>query len=96
MTKSLSEKTTQFLDAVAAILLRCFIMTVSALLFVWIVIAIAGDGIYKIHNLWFDLPRPEYDKLLFAGLMFMKILNVTFFMIPYVAIKHYLRNQPTD
>ena len=51
MSGSLSEETTQLFDAIAGILLRCFLFTVGASLFVWVVVFLGGDTLYQIYTI---------------------------------------------
>ncbi|GBC62114.1 hypothetical protein DENIS_3077 [Desulfonema ishimotonii] len=92
MKQPLPRETIQILDAIAGVLLRCFIFTVVALLSVWTVILAMGDLIYQIHTIWFDIPRKEFDLFLLYSLTFIKTLNVVFFLIPFLAIRHFLRS----
>lgn len=93
MRHALSEEVVQIMNAIAGILLRCFIMTVAALLFVWVMVLIMGDSFYSIHSLFFDIPRKKYDQFLLYSLTFMKVANVLFFLFPFLAIKHFLREK---
>ena len=96
MEQPLSKETIQIFDAIAGILLRCFIFTVIALLFVWIVFLAMGDFIHQIYTNWFDISRREFDLFLLYSLTFIKALYVVFFLIPFLAIKHFLRGQKGD
>jgi hypothetical protein len=93
MSQALPEDTIQIFDAIAGILLRCFIFTVFALLFVWFVVFLMGDTLYRIHAVLFDLSRKEFDLFILYFLTFIKSLNVVFFLIPFLAIKHLLRSR---
>jgi len=89
----LSEEAVQILEAIAGTLLRCFLFLVVAQLFVWVVFFLAGDAIYQFHAMLFDIPRPAYDLFILSSLTFMKILNVVFFLVPFVALKLMLRGE---
>jgi hypothetical protein len=93
MSKSLPENTFNTLDAVADILLRCFVITVGAMLFVWMVSFMLGDVIYSIHSQLIEISRREYDLFFLYTMTFLKALNILFFGIPFVAIKWYLRGK---
>jgi hypothetical protein len=93
MSHSLSEETIRILDAIAGILLRCFIITVLASLFVWIVVLTMGDFLHQIYTLFLDISKREFDLWVLYSLTFTKALNVLFFLFPFVAIKHYLRGK---
>ncbi|MHC4512996.1 MAG: DUF6868 family protein [Planctomycetota bacterium] len=89
MSEGPDKDVVQVLDAVAAVLLRCFIITVVALLFVWVVACTMGDWIHALHTNWFEITRAQYDLFILYSLTFMKTLNVVFFLFPCVAIKLY-------
>jgi hypothetical protein len=93
MSNTLSEETIATLDAVANILLRCFVITVGAMLFVWFVSLILGDVVYSIHAQLIEITRKEFDLFFLYTMTFLKALNILFFGIPFVAIKWYLRGK---
>ena len=93
MSQPLSKETMTILDSIAAILLRCFIITVVAMLFVWLVFLAMGDYIYQGHRLFFDITQREFDLFFLYSMTFIKSLNVVFFLFPFIAIRHFLRNK---
>ena len=93
MSNTLSEDTIATLDAIADILLRCFIITVGAMLFVWLVVFMLGDVIYSIYSQLMEISRKEFDLFFLYTMTFLKALNILFFGIPFVAIKWYLRGK---
>lgn len=93
MKQALSEEALQIFETIAGILLRCFIIMVIAQVFVWLVLFLAEDTLYKIHSKMFDLSKKEYGQFILYSLTFMKILNVTLFLMPFLAIKLMLRRR---
>ena len=94
MSGSLSEETTQLFDAIAGILLRCFLFTVGASLFVWVVVLLGGDTLYQIYTtILIDMSRQDYHQFTLYTLTLIKVLNVLFFLIPFLAIKHFLASK---
>jgi hypothetical protein len=93
MSHYLSDDTVKNLDAIAAILIRCFAITVGAMLFTWLVWLIIGDVIHSIHNQMLDITRKEFDLFFLYTMTFMKGLNVMFFLFPFVAIKWFLHGR---
>ena len=81
------------LEVVAAILIRCFIITVGAMIFTWAVWLIMGDVIHSIHSQMYEITRKEFDLYFLYTMTFLKASNVLFFGIPFVAIKMYLRGK---
>jgi hypothetical protein len=93
MRKDLPENTIMTLDAIAGILLRCFIITVGAMLFTWLVWLVLGDVVHSIHGQMLEITRKEFDVFFLYTMTFMKGLNVLFFLFPFVAIKWFLRGK---
>ena len=93
MSNPLPENTIATLDAVTGILLRCFVITVGAMLFTWLVVFMLGDVIYSIYSQLMEITRKEFDLFFLYTMTFLKALNVLFFGIPFVAIKWYLRGK---
>ena len=91
MRNALSEESVATLDAIANILLRCFVITVGAMLFTWLVVFMLGDVIYSIYSQLMEITRKEFDLFFLYTMTFLKALNILFFGIPFVAIKWYLR-----
>jgi len=91
MSDTLSENTITTLDAVASILLRCFVITVGAMLFTWLVVFMLGDVIYSIYSQLMEISKKEFDLFFLYTMTFLKALNILFFGIPFVAIKWFLR-----
>ena len=96
MSQPLSQGAIQIFDAIAAILLRCFLITLLALLFVGILIVFQGDYFYHIQTLFVDVPRPDFDLFLLYSLTFMKVLNIVFFLFPFIALKLFLVAQKNN
>ena len=93
MNNNLSEHTIATFDAIAGVLLRCFVITVGAMLFTWFVVFLLGDVIYSIYSQLMEISRKEFDLFFLYTMTFLKALNILFFGIPFVAIKWYLRGR---
>lgn len=91
MRRHVSEDTAAVLDIVADILLRCFLITLAAMLFTWGVYLTAGDFISGIQARLYEISKPEFDLYFLYTMTIMKILNLLFFLFPCIAIKTYLR-----
>jgi len=91
MSNALSEESVATLDAIANILLRCFVITVGAMLFTWLVVFKLGDVIYSIYSQLMEITRKEFDLFFLYTMTLLKALNILFFGIPFVAIKWFLR-----
>jgi hypothetical protein len=91
MSNAFAENTISDLDTIASILLKCFILTVGAMLFTWFVVFLLGDVIYSVYSQLMEISRKEFDLFFLYTMTFLKSLNALFFGIPFVAIKWYLR-----
>ena len=76
------------MDVIAGILIRCFLggMVLLMVWFAWF--TVAGDWIYQVHSRWFQIPRPSFDAIHYAGMAVTKIAIILFFLLPWIAIKH--------
>ena len=75
------------LDVIAGILIRCFLGGM-VLLAAWFAgFAVAGDWIYRVHSQWFQVSRQAFDTIHYAGMAVTKIVNILFFLLPWIAIK---------
>ena len=84
-----------FLERVADILIRCFLMTI-ALLFVWFIFFVfAGGFVYELHSRWFDLEWYDLNWFFYVGMATLKIIAFVFFLFPYIAIRLVLRKSKT-
>jgi hypothetical protein len=76
-----------FIDTMAAVLLRCFLLSLILIYFWFAFYWLSGDTGYAIHTRFFGCSRHDYDILNYAGIAFTKICAILFFLIPYLAIK---------
>ena len=88
-----SENTIATLNAVAAILIRCFIITAGATLFTWLVWFLFGDVGHAMYAQKLAMTREKFDIFLLYVMTFLKGANLLFFLFPFIAIKWYLRGQ---
>lgn len=75
------------LDILARILIRCFIVGILFLMIWFISFTFFGDCIYDFHSKWFPMPRETFNAIHYAGMAFIKILLMLFFLFPYIAIR---------
>jgi len=87
----MSTQITEWLDAVAKILLRCWVFGFLLLLFWFGAVTLAGDFVYGVHGSMFDLSRHELDLIHYCGMGLTKLVVGLFFFIPWVAIRLVLR-----
>ena len=88
-----STNVTDLLDALAKILLRCFVFG-FLLLLIWVVVfVLAGDVIHNLHGKMFGLSPYELNVIHYCGIAFVKLCVFLFFLFPYIAIRMVLRKR---
>lgn len=86
-------QTNDLLDAIAKILLRCWIFGFILLLFWWGAITLAGDLTLGVHGDMFGLTRPQLNVIHYCGMMLTKLAVGLFFFIPWVSIRMVLKKR---
>ena len=77
-----------FLDALAKVLIRCFLMGLALQLLWFVLFMRVGEWAYGIHSEWFELlTRHDFDLMNYYGMALLKIGIFTFFLIPYLSIR---------
>ncbi len=85
--------TKDFLDTLAKVLLRCWLMGTLLLLFSFVVFMLTGDMIDEIHGKMFGLTPHELDLIIYCWMGLFKLFVFIFFLIPWLAIKLVLRKE---
>lgn len=52
----------------------------------FLIIIFARDFVYNLHSKWFEIDKKDFSKLHYKLIAIYKILNITFFLIPYIAL----------
>ena len=78
-------------EAIAGILLRCFAFTVGVLFFLFGMILLMDDFIYRVHSSMFSLTRTHFDLMNYCGMALVKTIGFLFFLVPWASIKLYLK-----
>ena len=84
---------TGMLEAIAAILLRCFLLCMAVLLLWFGFILLGADFAYGIHSQWFELSRHDFDLMNYYGMALIKGCGFMFFLFPYISIRLVLRKK---
>ena len=83
------------LDALAKVLLRCFVLG-FLLLLIWVVFfVLAGDVVHNLHGKMFGLSPHELNLIHYCGMGLFKLCVFLFFLFPYIAIRMVLRKRKT-
>jgi hypothetical protein len=88
-----NERDDVFLQVVATILLRSFLIGLAFLLLWLILYLIAPGWIFEMNARWFNIGKRDFDLINHFGIGFVKISILLFFFFPYLAIKSMLRKK---
>ena len=80
-------------ESLATILGGAFLFNLAILLLWFGCILFAPEWFYKINANWFNIGRHEFDVINYCGIGFLKIINIVFFLFPYLSIKFVLRKK---
>ena len=64
----------------------CTIINGGLIIFAFLICAVAGDWVYRMHSLWFRIPSETLDRTLYGFLGVMKIIVIMLNLVPYVAL----------
>ena len=81
------------LENLATILGGAFLFNLALLLLWSLVFITAHDWMYVMNARWFNIDRHEFDLLNYGLIGFLKIINIAFFLFPYLSIKLLLRRK---
>ena len=84
------KNTTELLDTIAKILLRCALFG-FLLLILWFVVHLLAPS--TLRGGLFGLTPHEADLVDYCGIAFTKVLVILFFVFPYIAIRLNLRRK---
>lgn len=87
MPDCISTETRNLLDAVARVLIRCFVFCLIILLVWALIYLVLGDKAHRIHSTMFDLSWHEFVLVNYCGMGLLKILSFVLFLFPYIAIR---------
>ena len=74
------------IDVFQSFFMWCTIITGALLVFSFLICALAGDWVYRMHGRWFAIPRETFNVVLYAFIGFFKIIFLVFNLVPYVAL----------
>lgn len=82
-----SSRSTEFFETLARVLLRCWIFGFLFVTFWFGMSLLAGETIHQLHGKWFEMTRHEFDLIFYCGIGLTKLFVITFFLIPWLAIR---------
>lgn len=79
------------LEIIARILIRCFWMGIAVVSLWFLFFLFDREWIFRFHSSMFAITKPQFDLMMYAGLMFTKVFVFVVFLFPYLAIRLVLR-----
>jgi len=64
----------------------CTILNGGLLIFSFLICALAGDWVYRMHSKWYPIPRDAFNIVIYSFIGVFKIFILMFNLIPYVAL----------
>lgn len=90
-----SDATRAHLDLLCRILIRCFALGVAVMVF-WALVAWLGRGmVIAIHGPAFGITERDFALMAYASMGILKIVLLTVFLFPYIAIRWVLARTPS-
>ncbi len=72
------------METIEKITIRCFFVGMAFVRIWFLFIALAGDWVFKMHSMWFDITRPQFDAIHYAALISTNPAIFIFFLGPYI------------
>jgi hypothetical protein len=74
------------IHTVRSFFMWCTIINGGLLLLYFLILATAGDWVYRMHTRWFDMPRETFTLIIYGLMGFFKIIYLMFNLVPYIAL----------
>lgn len=87
------QRTSITLEALATILGGAFLINYAILILWFLIMLFAPDWFFDLNAKLFALGRHEVELINYGAMAFMKLINLVFFLSPYLVIKLTLRRK---
>ncbi len=74
------------IEMLSRFLMWCTILNMGLLVLSFLILAFAGDFVYKIHSKWFSMPRETLNVVLYSSLILYKVIILAFNIIPWAVL----------
>ncbi|MBN2032887.1 MAG: hypothetical protein JW836_06385 [Deltaproteobacteria bacterium] len=74
------------LEVLRSIFMWCTIINGALLILSFLICAYAGDFVYRMHGMWFAVPRETFNVVLYSFIGFFKMVFLVFNLVPYLAL----------
>ena len=93
MTIENNERNDVFLQTVATMLLRSFLLGLVFLLLWFLLYLIMPGWMFEMNARWFNISKRDFDLINYFGMGFLKLSILLFFFIPYLAVRSIMRKR---
>jgi len=77
---------TMDIQTVRAFFMWCTIINGALLVLSFLILACAGDFVYRVHTKWFPMARETFNVVIYSIIGLYKIFFLGFNLVPYVAL----------
>lgn len=88
-----STRSSELLDTLAKVLLRCWLFGFLFLLIWSAAYMLAGEAIHRLHGPMFGITKHEMDVIFYCGMGLLKLFVFVLFLFPWLAIRLVLRKE---
>ena len=81
------------LKVFSTVLIWCFALSAAFILLWFCLIAFGGDLIYRLHSIFYDMPRGHFALAHYCGMAFAKVGAFGLFLFPYIGVRVVLRRR---
>lgn len=74
------------IQTLTSFLMWCTILNFVLMTLSFLITVLAGDWAYRLHCIWYPLPRETFNVILYAFLGLYKFMFFFFNVIPYVVL----------
>ncbi len=89
------QRTSITLEALATMLGGAFLINYAIMIIWFLIMLCAPEYFYDLNAKLFPLGRHEVALINYGGMAFMKVINLVFFLSPYLVLKLMLRKRST-
>ena len=75
------------MDPLLDFFLWSLIINFGLLMLSFLAFTLGRDFIYRIHGKWYDIPKAEFNAIIYSGMMFYKICILFFNVVPYIVLR---------
>ena len=75
------------MDPLLDFLLWSSVINLGLLMLSFLAFSLGGNFIYRIHGKWYDIPKEEFNAIIYSGMMFYKICILFFNVVPYIVLR---------